>query len=310
MNQLDQLKQWTQVVADTGDFESIKAFHPQDSTTNPSLIKKACLLPQYKALVEKAIRDCKDPKCILDHILVAFGLEILKIVPGRVSNEVDARLSYDVEGSIAKAHQIIKLYQAAGIDRKRILIKLASTWEGTQAARQLEKEGIHCNMTLMFSLGQAIACAEVGATLISPFVGRILDWYKKSTGTAQYAPHEDPGVKSVTEIYTYYKKFGYKTQIMGASFRNKDEILELSGCDLLTIAPELLKELADSTAPITRKLDPAKAKSSPATKIPVDEKTFRWLLNENPMATEKLAEGIRVFAKDTVELEALIKKGF
>jgi transaldolase len=307
MNQLEQLKKMTTVVADTGDFESIKAYSPTDSTTNPSLIYAASQQPQYKHLVEEAIRYGKNkPDQILDKVFVNFGLEILKLIPGRVSTEVDARLSFDIEGSIAKARHLIALYEAAGIDRKRILIKLASTWEGVQAAKQLEKEGIHCNMTLLFSLTQAIACAEAHVTLISPFVGRILDWYKKSTGVSSYSPAEDPGVKSVASIYHYYKKFGYKTQIMGASFRNKDEITELAGCDLLTIAPSLLEELKDSTGSLTRKLDPAKASASPLKKIHLDEKAFRYSLNEDAMATEKLAEGIRNFAKDIVKLEALL----
>ena len=311
--QLDQLKKWTVVVADSGDFDSIKAFAPQDSTTNPSLILAASQKPQYKALIDDAVKYGKSKSSdqlthALDKIFVNFGIEILKLVPGRVSTEVDARLSFDVEGSVTKAHELIALYKAAGIDKSRVLIKLASTWEGTVVARQLEKEGIHCNMTLLFSLPQAIACAEANATLISPFVGRILDWYKKAKGVASYPPAEDPGVKSVTHIYDYYKKFGYKTQIMGASFRNKEEITELAGCDLLTIAPSLLAELQTSTDPIVRKLDPEKAKSADIKKIPMDEKTFRFLLNEDAMATEKLSEGIRKFAEDIVTLENTIRK--
>jgi len=311
--QLDQLKKWTVVVADSGDFDSIKAFAPQDSTTNPSLILAASQKPQYKALIDDAVKYGKSKSSdqlthALDKIFVNFGIEILKLVPGRVSTEVDARLSFDVEGSVTKAHELIALYKAAGIDKSRVLIKLASTWEGTVVARQLEKEGIHCNMTLLFSLPQAIACAEANATLISPFVGRILDWYKKAKGVASYPPAEDPGVKSVTHIYDYYKKFGYKTQIMGASFRNKEEITELAGCDLLTIAPSLLAELQTSTDPIVRKLDPEKAKSADIKKIPMDEKTFRFLLNEDAMATEKLSEGIRKFAEDIVTLESTIRK--
>jgi transaldolase len=310
MSQLDQLKKMTTVVADTGDFETLKQYQPTDSTTNPSLIYSASQQPQYQPLLEEAIRYGKQKKNalseILDKVFVNFGLEILKVVPGRVSTEVDARLSFDMEGSIAKARHLISLYEAAGIDRKRVLIKLASTWEGIRAAEKLEKEGIHCNMTLLFSLPQAISCAEAHATLISPFVGRILDWYKKAEGVASYSPAEDPGVKSVTKIYQYYKKFGYKTEIMGASFRNKEEILELSGCDLLTIAPPLLEELQKSSAPITRKLDPAHAKESALQKISLDEKQFRYLLNEDAMATEKLSEGIRNFAKDIVKLENMI----
>ncbi len=311
MNQLDQLKKMTVVVADTGDFESLKAYHPTDSTTNPSLIYAASQEPQYRHLLDEAVsfgKGKKDPlKEILDKVFVNFGLEILKVVPGRVSTEVDARLSFDVEGSIAKARHLVSLYEAAGINRKRILIKLASTWEGILAARELEKEGIHCNMTLLFSLVQAVGCANVHATLISPFVGRILDWYKIAEKKESYPPAEDPGVKSVTQIYHYYKKFGIKTQIMGASFRNKQEILELAGCDLLTIAPKLLEELRASSDPVLRKLDPAKAKESPIRQMNVDEKTFRYLLNEDAMATEKLSEGIRNFVKDIVKLEKMIQ---
>lgn len=309
MNQLDQLKKMTTVVADTGDFESLRQYSPTDSTTNPSLIYAASQQPQYQHLLEDAIRYGKSKTNhqmthALDKVFVNFGLEILKVVPGRVSTEVDARLSFDIEGSIAKARTLISLYEAAGIDRTRILIKLASTWEGVLAARTLEKEGIHCNMTLLFSLPQAIACAEAHATLISPFVGRILDWYKKNENVASYPPEKDPGVVSVTKIYNYYKKFGYKTQIMGASFRNKEEILELAGCDLLTIAPALLEALKTSSETISRKLDPHLAKSTPIEKIAMDEKTFRFLLNEDAMATEKLAEGIRGFTKDILKLEA------
>ena len=312
MNLLDQLKKITVVVADTGDFESLREFSPTDSTTNPSLIFAASQQPQYQSLVEEGIRYGKSKSSnqvhhALDKIFVNFGVEILKIIPGRVSTEVDARLSFDVRGSIDKAHQLIALYKTAGIPKERVLIKLASTWEGILAAKQLEKEGIHCNMTLMFSLAQAIGCAEAGATLISPFVGRILDWYKKSEGVPGYAPSDDPGVKSVTHIYNYYKKFGYKTQIMGASFRNKEEIVELAGCDLLTIAPPLLEELKKASGTLLRKLDPAKAKQSPIEKLNIDEKTFRYLLNEDAMATEKLSEGIRNFAKDIVKLEKIIQ---
>ncbi len=308
MNQLDQLKKMTTVVADSGDFESIKAYSPTDATTNPSLIYAASQQPQYKHLLDEAIRYGKGKiENILDKVFVNFGLEILKLIPGRVSTEVDARLSFDIDGSISKAKHLIQLYESAGIDRKRILIKLASTWEGVMAAKQLEKEGIHCNMTLLFSLPQAIACAEAKATLISPFVGRILDWYKKANNVASYAPEQDPGVKSVTEIYHYYKKFGFKTVIMGASFRNKEEILELAGCDLLTIAPSLLEELKKSQGPVDRKLDPTKIPAE-IKKIAVDEKAFRYLLNENAMATDKLAEGIRNFTKDLIKLEAYIQK--
>ncbi len=304
MNQLDQLKKMTTVVADTGDFETLKQYHPTDSTTNPSLIYAASKLPQYRPLVDEAIRYGNGNMAkTIDKLFVNFGLEILKIVPGRVSTEVDARLSFDVDGSIQRAHHLISLYEKAGIDRSRVLIKLASTWEGILAAKTLEKEKIHCNMTLMFSLAQAIACAEVGATLISPFVGRILDWYKKAESKEGYPSAQDPGVLSVTTIYNYYKKFGYKTQIMGASFRNKGEILELAGCDLLTISPNFLEELKTSTQLIERKLDPKTAQQASVTKLSLDEKAFRWHLNEDAMATEKLSEGIRNFTKDLVSLE-------
>lgn len=311
MSKLEKLKNLTTVVADTGDFEKIKQYHPTDATTNPSLIFKAAEMPEYKHLVDEAIEFAKGKPtpltAALDKVFVNFGLEILKLIPGRVSTEVDARLSYDIEGSIDKAHTLIGLYEQAGIDRKRILIKLASTWEGVQAAKVLEKEGIHCNMTLMFSMPQAIACAEAGATLISPFVGRIFDWYKKAEGRDSYPPEQDPGVLSVTEIFNYYKKFGYPTQVMGASFRNKEEILELAGCDLLTIAPTLLEELSEAEGDVPQKLDAHKAAAMPIDRIHMDEKTFRWMLCENAMATEKLSEGIRNFAKDIVKLETVLK---
>ncbi len=308
--QLDQLKQYTKVVADTGDFVSMKEYAPQDATTNPSLILKAATMPAYAALVDQAIKDSPSSDRldqVIDRLLAVFGLEILKIVPGRVSSEVDARLSFDTEGTLTKAREIIALYEKAGIDRKRVLIKIASTWEGIKAAEQLEKEGIHCNLTLLFSFAQAVACAEAGIQLISPFVGRILDWHKKNAGR-EFVGAEDPGVISVTEIYTYYKKFGYKTEVMGASFRNKGELLELAGCDLLTIAPALLAELKASSDPVERKLDPAKAAAADIEKVTFDEKTFRFALNEDAMATEKTAEGIRNFSADIVKLEQLIAK--
>ena len=308
MNKFEALKKHTIIVADTGEIDEIKKYHPTDATTNPSLILKASEIEEYKPLIDEAISFGKgDLDLIITKVFVNFGTEILKHIPGRVSTEVDARLSFDVEGSIKKAHQYIDLYKKAGIEKERILIKLASTWEGVLAASQLEKEGIHCNMTLMFSLAQAIACAEAGATLISPFVGRILDWYKKAEGKESYPPSEDPGVVSVTKIFNYYKKFGYHTQIMGASFRNVDEVLELAGSDLLTIAPKLLKELTETEGEVPKKLDVDQAKSASLEKIAVDEKTFRWMLNDEAMATEKLAEGIRNFAKDTVKLEKLIQ---
>lgn len=314
MNQLDQLKQHTVVVADTGDFEAMKAYQPRDATTNPSLILAATQKPEYRRLLDQAISEFKGKKglskeqqlaAVLDRILILFGLEILKIVPGRVSTEVDARLSFDTKGTIGKARQIIKLYEKAGINRKRVLIKIASTWEGIKAAEVLQKEKINCNMTLLFSMAQAVACAQAKARLISPFVGRILDWYKKSTGR-DYAPAEDPGVVSVTAIYQYYKKFGHKTEVMGASFRNKGEITELCGCDLLTISPALLGELQAATEPISPKLTEKAAKAADVQRIKCDEKTFRWMLNEDAMATEKTAEGIRKFGEDIVKLENIV----
>jgi len=307
-NQLEQLKKITTVVADTGDFGAIKRFSPQDATTNPSLILKAAGMPEYSHLVDKAVKDSPSSASlgsIIDRLLVLFGLEILKIVPGRVSTEVDARLSFDRDGSIEKAREIIALYKAAGMPRERVLIKVASTWEGIKAAEILEKEGIRCNMTLLFCFAQAVASAEARVQLISPFVGRILDWYKKNTGK-EYAPADDPGVHSVTAIYSYYKKFGYKTEIMGASFRSKGQILELAGCDLLTIAPNLMAELEASSEPIAHKLSVANAAKDPQPKVSFDEKAFRFALNEDAMATEKTAEGIRVFSADIRKLEHLI----
>lgn len=309
-NQLEQLKQFTKVVADTGDFGSIKQYEPQDATTNPSLILKAAGMDEYAWLLDKALQDAGQTASLgatIDRLLVLFGLEILKIVPGRVSTEVDARLSFDTAGTVAKAREIIALYEKAGVSRNRILIKIASTWEGIRAAEVLEKEGIHCNLTLLFSFPQAVACAEANVQLISPFVGRILDWYKKSTGK-DFAPADDPGVQSVAHIYTYYKKFGHRTEVMGASFRNKGEILQLAGCDLLTISPSLLGELKSGSEPVERRLDPAKAASSDLQRVSFDEKSFRFALNEDAMATEKTAEGIRVFAADIVKLEQVIQK--
>ncbi|MCH9610907.1 MAG: Transaldolase [Chlamydiales bacterium] len=308
-NKLDQLREMTTVVCDTGDINSIKQYAPTDATTNPSLIYQAAQDKAYQHLIDDAIAfgSSKGMSLIMDKLFVNFGVEILKVVPGRVSTEVDARLSYDLEGTLEKAHSIISLYEAAGVDRKRILIKLASTWEGAQAAAILEKEGIHCNMTLMFSLAQAAICAEAGATLISPFVGRILDWYKNSEGVEGYPAEKDPGVQSVTAIYNYYKKFGYKTQVMGASFRNEGEILELAGCDLLTIAPKFLDSLSKMEGNLEQKLFEDKADHEREQKWVIDEKTFRFELNENAMATEKLAEGIRKFAADTVKLESEIQ---
>ena len=313
LNQLEQLKKFTKVVADTGDFETIREFKPQDATTNPSLILAAAQKEEYGHLLEAVLRDRKGagltgPAQIedaIDHLLVSFGTEILQIVPGRVSTEVDARLSFDVEGTIAKARQLIALYEAKGIGRERVLIKIASTWEGINAAEQLQRDGIKCNMTLLFSLVQAARCAEAKVQLISPFVGRIYDWFK-AANKRDYVGAEDPGVQSVQEIYTYYKKFGYGTEVMGASFRNVGEIIELAGCDLLTISPELMGKLAESHEPVERNLSPERAKQADVKRIQPDEKTFRWLLNEDAMATEKTAEGIRKFAADIVKLEKLV----
>src|SRR6266567_820073 len=313
LNQLEQLKKFTKIVADTADFESIKEFKPQDATTNPSLVYAATQKPEYAHLLDEVLADRKTSglsdaaqiEDICDHLLVQFGCDILEIVPGRVSTETDARLSFDIEGSIKKARQLVKLYEERGIPRERVLIKIASTWEGIAAAKPLEKEGINCNLTLMFSLPQAVLCAEGGIELISPFVGRIYDWYK-AANKRDYVGAEDPGVQSVKEIYMYYKKFDYDTEIMGASFRNAGQILELAGCDLLTISPELMKELSESNDPIERKLDPERAKSADIKRLELDEKKFRYLLNDNAMATEKTAEGIRKFAADVVKLEKFV----
>ena len=313
VNQLEQLKKFTKVVADTGDFEAIREFEPLDATTNPTLILKAAQKEEYRHLVEKAVADRKGSGLsgdklvaeILDDVLILFGMEILKIVPGRVSTETDAKLSFDVAGLLEKSRKFIRMYEEKGIGRERILIKIATTWEGVKAAEVLQKEGINCNMTLLFSMAQAIACAEADAKLISPFVGRILDWHKAKTGK-DYQGAEDPGVQSVTSIYNYYKKFGYQTEVMGASFRNVGEILELAGSDLLTISPSLLAELKGSDAPVERKLDAAAAASLDIEKIEMNEPTYRWMFNEDAMATEKTAEGIRNFAADTIKLEKLI----
>jgi transaldolase len=312
-SQLDQLKKFTRVVADTGDFESMREFKPQDATTNPSLILQAVNNPKYSHIVEKVVTDRKGSgltgskriEDTIDNVLVGFGLEILKIVPGRVSTETDARLSFDTEGSIKKGRELIALYEKAGISRDRVLIKIASTWEGIRAAEVLQKEGIHCNLTLLFSLPQAVACAEAKVQLISPFVGRIYDWYKAAQ-KRDFTGAEDPGVQSVATIFTYYKHFGYKTEVMGASFRNVSQIVELAGSDLLTISPDLLAKLAQSTDPVEKKLDEAKAKTAKVERLNLDEKTFRFLVNEDAMATEKTAEGIRKFSADIVKLEKVI----
>ncbi len=313
VSQLEQLKKFTIVVADTGDFESIKDFKPQDATTNPSLIYAATQKDKYVHLLDEVIADRKSSglsgaaqiEDIIEHLLVKFGCEILKIVPGRVSTETDARYSFDTEGSICKGRQLIKLYEERKIPRERVLIKIASTWEGLLAAEQLQKEGIKCNLTLMFSLPQAVRAAEAKVQLISPFVGRIYDWYKREN-KRDYSGPEDPGVQSVQEIYSYYKKFGYKTEVMGASFRNVGQIRELAGCDALTISPELMKELAESQEPLERKLIPEKAKAAKIDKLEMDEKKFRYLLNDNAMAYEKTGEGIRKFAADIVKLEKVV----
>ena len=313
LSQLEQIKKFTKVVADTADFESMKEFKPQDATTNPSLVYAATQKQQYGRLLDGVLKERKNSglsgqaqiEDICDHLLVQFGCDILEIVPGRVSTETDARLSFDVEGSIKKARRLIELYEDRKIPRERVLIKVASTWEGLTAAEQLQKEGIRCNLTLLFSLVQAVRAAGANAQLISPFVGRIYDWYKKEN-KRDYTGPEDPGVQSVTEIYTYYKKFNIPTEVMGASFRNTGQILELAGCDCLTISPELMEELSKSTDPVERKLSPEKAKAANVDKLELDEKRFRWLLNENAMATEKLSEGIRKFAADVVKLEKFV----
>jgi transaldolase len=307
MNQLEQLKQFTTVVADTGDFQTIKAYTPRDATTNPSLILKAVQKDEYRPLLEDAVRahpHASDSE-IADHLLIAFGAEILKIIPGRVSTEVDASLSFDANATVAKGRHLIALYDQAGIAPERVLIKIAATWEGIRAAEILQREGIRCNMTLLFSLAQAVACADAGAQLISPFVGRIYDWYKKSTGI-DYLGQQDPGVQSVQRIYHYYRKFGYATEVMGASFRNTSQIIALAGCDLLTISPDLLQQLADSDAPLQRQLDAASSAGMDIERLTLDEKCFRFMQNDDAMATEKLAEGIRAFCADSNKLKQMI----
>jgi transaldolase len=314
MNQLDQLKQFTTVVADTGNFKQLAQFAPRDATTNPSLILKAVQQAEYAPLLRETVAQFKGWPLeeVVDQVLVRFGLEILKVVPGRVSTEVDARLSFDCAATVARAHRIIALYEAAGIGRDRVLIKVASTWEGIQAARILEHEAIHCNLTLLFSFCQAVACGDAGVRLISPFVGRIYDWHKKAAGAswdeAANAGANDPGVKSVAQIYTYYKKFGIETEVMGASFRNVGQILALAGCDLLTISPDLLSTLHASDAPFVRALDPQAAQASPMHALTYHEASFRHALNEDAMATEKLAEGIRAFAADAARLDHMIQE--
>lgn len=315
MNKLDQLRAMTTVVADTGDFESIRQYAPTDATTNPSLIFAATQLPQYQTHVDQAVewgmlrsnRRSEQTAAILDKLAVNFGTEITKTVPGRVSTEVDARLSFDTEGSVRKAQELINLYEDQGVNKERVLIKLASTWEGIRAAELLEREGIHCNLTLLFSFAQAVACAEAGVTLISPFVGRIFDWYRQRDGVDKYPPEQDPGVQSVTRIYQYYKRHDFGTQVMGASFRNTDQIIALAGCDLLTISPKLLQELQTVEGDIYRRLDSDTAKTMAIDKITLDEKRMRWRHNEDAMAVEKLSEGIRSFTADLLKLEDYVE---
>ncbi|HEY0819741.1 MAG TPA: transaldolase [Rhizobacter sp.] len=313
MNQLDQLKQYTTVVADTGNFKQLGAFAPRDATTNPSLILKAVQQPDYAPLLAETVAAHKKRPMdeVVDEVLVRFGREILKVVPGRVSTEVDARLSFDTACTVQRARRLMAMYEAAGIGRERVLIKIAATWEGIQAARILEHDGIHCNLTLLFSFCQAVACGEAGVKLISPFVGRIYDWYKKNAGNgwdeAANAGANDPGVKSVAQIYTYYKKFDIGTEVMGASFRNVGQIVALAGCDLLTISPELLAQLQASEAPLARVLDPVTARKAAVHAVTYNEASFRYALNEDAMATEKLAEGIRAFAADAIKLDKMIE---
>jgi transaldolase len=310
MTRLESLKKYTTVVADTGDIEAIARHRPQDATTNPSLLYHAAWMPAYRQIVDEALDRTSESGGshdemadeFIDQLFVLFGCEILKVIPGRVSTEVAARLSFDTGGTIAKARKLISRYEAKGVRRERILIKIASTWEGIRAAEQLEREGIHCNLTLLFSFAQAVACAEAGVTLISPFVGRIYDWYKKERG-ADIPPDQDPGVASVTRIYNYYKKYGYKTQVMGASFRNVNQIVRLSGADLLTISPALLDQLEQTEGLVARALHPERAKESTSDRLRLDQKTFRWMHNEDAMATEKLAEGIRAFNADARRLQ-------
>jgi transaldolase len=311
MNLLESLKRYTTVVADTGDIDAIAEHKPQDATTNPSLLLHAAQQPQYQNLVDDALNfavhsssdQAARSVAFMDKLFIDFGCEILKIVPGRVSTEVDAGLSFDTEATLAKARKLIGMYKKAGIERDRVLIKIASTWEGIRAAEQLERDGIHCNLTLLFSFAQAVACAEAGVTLISPFVGRIYDWYCKERGVKDIPADDDPGVSSVTRIYDYFKKFDYKTQVMGASFRKVDQIVRLAGCDLLTISPDLLEQMEKTEGSISRRLSVDAAKASDTKKIHLDEKTFRWMHNEDAMATEKLAEGIRKFYADARKLE-------
>jgi len=312
-SQLDGLRQHSVIVADTGDIDAIAQWRPQDATTNPSLIFKAAQDARYRPIIDEAITAAADVSAktrlgeIVDHLFIGFGKRILELIPGRVSTEVDARLSFDTAATETKARRLIDLYEAAGVSRDRVLIKIASTWEGIRAAERLERDGIHCNLTLLFSFAQAVACAEAGITLISPFVGRIYDWHKKSRSVDDIAPADDPGVASVSRIYNYYKKFGYETQVMGASFRKTTQILDLAGCDLLTISPDLLAKLASTEGDVPRRLTPESAAASDASHIALDEEAFRWMHNEDAMATDKLAEGIRAFHADSLKLARLIE---
>jgi len=312
-NQLESLKQQSVIVADTGDIEAIAQWRPQDATTNPSLIFKAAQDARYRPIIDEAIAAAAGVSAetrrgeIVDQLFIGFGKRILELIPGRVSTEVDARLSFDTEATEAKARRLIDLYDGAGVSRDRVLIKIASTWEGIRAAERLERDGIHCNLTLLFSFAQAVACAEAGVTLISPFVGRIYDWHKKARGVEDIPRGEDPGVASVTRIYNYYKKFGYETQVMGASFRKTTQILDLAGCDLLTISPDLLQKLASSAGAVPRRLTIESAAASDADHVALDEEAFRWMHNEDAMATDKLAEGIRAFHADALKLAKMIE---
>ena len=311
-NQLEALQQHSVIVADTGDIDAIARWRPQDATTNPSLILKAAQDARYRPIVDEAIAGAAGASAgdraaeIIDHLFVGFGRRILELVPGRVSTEVDARLSFDIEATERKARRLIELYEAAGVPRERVLIKIASTWEGIRAAERLEHDGIHCNLTLLFSFAQAVACADAGVTLISPFVGRIYDWYRKARSVEDIGREDDPGVASVTRIYHYYKKFGYDTQVMGASFRKTTQIVDLAGCDLLTISPDLLAKLAATPGEVPRRLDVAAAEASSVERVELDEELFRWMHNEDAMATDKLADGIRVFHADSVKLAQMI----
>lgn len=310
LSQLDQLRKVTVVVADAGDVEIIKSYQPSEATTNPSLILQAAQKPEYRHIIERTVREVTQPDLLIDTLFVNFGVELLKIIPGRVSTEVDASLSFDTHATISRAHRLVSLYEQRGIPRERVLVKIAATWEGIRAAEMLEMEGVHCNMTLVFSLVQAAACAEANVTLISPFVGRVLDWYQQKNPLVSYTSETDPGVAAATLIYCYYKKFGYKTAVMGASFRNKEQILALAGCDLLTIAPKFLDALSRSTESVPQKLSPEKAAASKVEKFSLPEPRYRYLFNQDAMAVEKLSEGIRIFVGDSTKLEQFVSHEF